>query len=324
MNVDSENDRMATEIFTLDGSRIWVAGHGGMLGQSLIRYLRRKGAEILTVDRKGVDLRRQSDVEKWLSDNPVDGIIMAAATVGGIFANDNYPADFIYDNLNISTNVIHAAAQEDVSRLVMIGSSCMYPRLADQPVAEASLLTGPLEPTNQWFALAKITALKMCQAYRRQHGRSFITVVPTNLYGPGDNFDPKSSHVVPAMLRKVENARKEGGPVEIWGTGTPRREFLYVDDAASAIAALMEHYDNEDPINISGGETVSILELAQRAAEIVGYEGTFETDPSKPDGMPIKQLDNSRIAAMGIWQPKVELSHGLELTYRWYCENYMV
>jgi GDP-L-fucose synthase len=204
---------------------------------------------------------------------------------------------------------------------VMICSSCMYPRLADQPVAENSLLTGPLEPTNQWFAIAKIAALKMCQAYRRQQSRNFITVVPTNLYGPGDNFDPKSSHVVPAMLRKVETARKDGGPVEIWGTGTPQREFLYVDDAAAAIAALMEHYDHEEPINISGGETVSILELARRAAEIVGYEGAFETNPSKPDGMPIKQLDNSRISAMEIWQPKIKLSDGLQLTYDWYCRS---
>jgi GDP-L-fucose synthase len=310
---------MGASIFSINGSRIWIAGHGGMLGQSLIRELGSLGAELVTVDRHDVDLRRQVEVEAWLSEEPVDGIVMAAATVGGIFANNNYPADFIYDNISISTNVIHAAARLDVKKLVMIGSSCMYPRLARQPVAEDSLLTGPLEPTNQWFAIAKIAALKMCQAYRRQQCRNFITVVPTNLYGPGDNFDLETSHVVPAMLRKVETARKDGGPVEIWGTGTPQREFLYVDDAAAAIAALMEHYDHEDPINISGGETVSVLELARRAAEIVGYEGAFETDPSKPDGMPIKQLDNSRIAAMGIWHPKIKLSDGLKSTYDWYC-----
>ncbi len=310
------------EKFKVDGRRIWVPGHSGMLGQSLVRTLKVRGAEIVVTERQSLDLRRQSDVENWLGQSSIDGVIMAAATVGGIFANDNYPADFIYDNLSIAKNIIHAAAQHDVNKLVMIGSSCMYPRLADQPASEESLLTGPLEPTNQWFAIAKIAALKLCQAYRRQHGHSFITVVPTNLYGPGDNFDPESSHVVSAMLRKVENARNAGGPVEIWGTGTPRREFLYVDDAANAIVDLMESYDREDPINISGGETVSILELAQQVAEIVGYHGDFVCNPSKPDGMPIKQLDNSSIAALGIWRPKVSLREGLDLTYKWYCRQY--
>lgn len=310
------------EGFFTTGSRVWIAGHQGMLGQALMREMQDQDVEIVTVSRAQVDLRRQADVETWLADNPVDGIVIAAATVGGILANNSYPVDFIYDNLAISTNIIHAASQAGVRKLVNVGSSCMYPRLAAQPVSEASILTGPLEPTNEWFAVAKIAALKLCQAYRRQHGHDFITVIPTNLYGPGDNFDLEASHVVPALLRKMEAAREGGGLVEIWGTGKPRREFMYVDDAAAAIVSLMAVYSAEEPINISGGETVSVMELAELAADVVGYSGAFKTDESKPDGMPVKQLDNARISGLNIWRPKVELRDGLGLTYDWYLREH--
>lgn len=310
------------EGFLSAGSRVWVAGHQGMLGQALMREMQDRDVEIVTVNRAQVDLRRQADVENWLANNPVDGVVIAAATVGGILANNSYPVDFIYDNLAISTNIIHAASQAGVRKLVNVGSSCMYPRLAAQPVSEASILTGPLEPTNEWFAVAKIAALKLCQAYRRQLGHDFITVIPTNLYGPGDNFDLAASHVVPALLRKMETAREGGGPVEIWGTGKPRREFMYVDDAAAAIVSLMAMYSEEEPINISRGETVSIMELAELAADVVGYSGAFSTDESKPDGMPVKQLDNARLSGLNIWRPKVELRDGLSLTYDWYLREY--
>ncbi len=305
-----------------EGSRVWIAGHQGMLGQALMREMQDRNVEIVTVGRAEVDLRRQADVENWLANNPIDGVVIAAATVGGILANNSYPVDFIYDNLAITTNIIHAASQTGVRKLVNVGSSCMYPRLAAQPVSEAAILTGPLEPTNEWFAVAKIAALKLCQAYRRQFGHDFITVIPTNLYGPGDNFDLQASHVVPALLRKMETAREDGGPVEIWGTGKPRREFMYVDDAAAAIASLMAAYSEEEPINISGGETVSVMELAELAADVVGYRGAFRTDESKPDGMPVKQLDNTRISGLNIWRPKVELRDGLGLTYDWYRREY--
>lgn len=308
-------------LFFRPGRRIWIAGHRGLLGQALVREMTDRDIEIVTVGRESIDLRRQAEVETWLQENQIDGVAIAAATVGGIQANDKFPADFIYDNLAISTNIIHAAAQSGVSKLVNIGSSCMYPRLANQPISENSILTGPLEPTNEWYAVAKIAAFKMCQAYRRQHGHDFITVIPTNLYGPGDSFDLEASHVIPALLRKVEAAVRTGGPVDIWGTGTPRREFLYVDDAAAAIVALMDNYSDEAPINIGSGETVSVMELATLAAAVVGYDGAFRCDESKPDGMPVKQLDSARLTALDVWRPSVGLRRGLELTYEWYRQS---
>jgi len=292
-----------------------------MVGSALAHTLEGRGADVVGAERSALDLRRQADVERWLASARVDGIVIAAGTVGGIRANDTYPADFLYDNLMIAANIIGAAARVGVRKLVMLGSSCMYPRLAPQPVKEEALLTGPLEPTNEWFSIAKIAALKMCQAYRRQHGHDFITVIPTNLYGPGDDFDLETGHVISALIRKIEAGLTRGGPVEIWGTGRPRREFLYVDDAADAIAALMESYSGEAPVNIAGGETVSIAELADLIAEVVGYQAKFFFDESKPDGTPIKQLDNGKIAAMNIWQPRVSLRDGLQSTYRWYRET---
>ena len=299
--------------FPLKGRRVWVAGHRGMVGQALVRRLANTGAEILTVDRANLDLRRQSDVEAWIGANEPDAIFLAAAVVGGILANDSRPAEFIYDNLAIEANVIHAAARLGVSKLMFLGSSCVYPRLCPQPMREEHLLTGALEPTNEWYAVAKIAGIKLCQAYRRQEQKDFISVIPTNLYGPGDTFDPAVSHVVPATIRKVETARLKGGPVEIWGTGTPRREFLFVDDAADAMVFVMERYGEEKILNIGQGEDVSIAELAQRVAKIAGYEGEFKYLTDRPDGMPLKALEGSRLAEMG-WAPKTSLDEGLRRT----------
>jgi GDP-L-fucose synthase len=299
--------------FPLKGRRVWVAGHRGMVGQALVRRLANTGAEILTVDRAALDLRRQSDVEAWIGANRPDAIFLAAAVVGGILANDSRPAEFIYDNLAIEANVIHAAARLGVSKLMFLGSSCVYPKLCPQPMREEHLLTGALEPTNEWYAVAKIAGIKLCQAYRRQEKKDFISVIPTNLYGPGDTFDPAVSHVVPATIRKVETARLNGGPVEIWGTGTPRREFLFVDDAADAMVFVMERYGEEKILNVGQGEDVSIAELAQRVAKIAGYAGEFKYLTDRPDGMPLKALEGSRLAAMG-WAPKTSLDEGLRRT----------
>jgi len=299
--------------FPLSGRRVWVAGHRGMVGKALVRRLAGTGAEILTVDRATLDLRRQADVEAWIAANKPDAIFLAAAVVGGILANDSRPAEFIYDNLTIEANVIHAAARLGVQKLMFLGSSCVYPKLCPQPMLEEHLLTGALEPTNEWYAVAKIAGIKLCQAYRRQEKKDFISVIPTNLYGPGDTFDPAVSHVVPATIRKVETARLNGGPVEIWGTGTPRREFLFVDDAADAMVFVMERYGEEKILNIGQGEDVSIAELAQRVARIAGYTGEFKYLTDRPDGMPLKALEGSRLAEMG-WAPKTSLDEGLRRT----------
>ncbi|MDJ0943502.1 MAG: GDP-L-fucose synthase [Kiloniellales bacterium] len=311
---------MAEKLFDLSGKRVWVAGHRGMVGSALVRELETRNCRILTVGRDELDLRRQSDTEAWIDANRPDAIFVSAATVGGILANDTRPADFIHDNLAIVHNIVHGAHLASTGKLMFLGSSCIYPRLAKQPMAEADLLTGPLEPTNQWYAVAKIAGIKLCQAYRRQYGDDFIVVVPTNLFGPGDNCDPAASHVVPAMIRKITEARKSGGPVEIWGTGRPRREFLYVDDAARALIFLMEHYSAEDVINIGAGESVSISELAQLVASEVGYSGGFHYATEKPDGMPRKQLDSTRILELG-WRPRVSLREGLRMTIDWLQEN---
>lgn len=298
--------------FALAGRRVWVAGHRGMVGQALVRRLG-KSSDVLTVDRKSLDLRRQSDVEDWIAQNKPEAVFIAAAVVGGILANDSRPAEFIYDNLAIEANIIHAAAKLGIAKLMFLGSSCVYPKLCPQPMKEEHLLTGPLEPTNEWYAVAKIAGIKLAQAYRRQHGKDFISVIPTGLYGPGDTFDPAVSHVIPALIRKIEAAKTSGGPVEIWGTGSPRREFLYVDDCADALVFLMERYGEERIINIGQGEEVSIAELAKRIAAIAGYKGDFRFLTDRPDGMPLKSIEGSRLEAMG-WKPRTPLDQGLKNT----------
>lgn len=310
--------------FPLTGKRVFVAGHGGMVGSALMRRLSSAGCTVLTAPRSELDLRRQAETEAWLLEHRPDAVIAAAAKVGGILANDRYPADFLFDNLAITANLVHGAYRAGVAKLMVLGSSCMYPRLAIQPIREDSLLTGPLEPTNQWYAMAKLAGLKLCQAYRRQYGSDFITAVPTNLFGIGDNFDLAASHVVPAQIRKVHEAKTAGrGEVEIWGTGTPEREFLYVDDAADALVFLLERYSSEEPINVAGGETVTILKLVELVAESVGWSGRLVCDTSKPDGMPRKALDASRLLDMG-WRPRIGLAEGLTRTYTWFRENVSV
>ncbi len=307
--------------YPLDGRRVWVAGHGGMVGAALVRRLAREDCEILTVDRAQVDLRRQSEVEDWLAEARPEAVVVAAATVGGILANASRPAEFIYDNLAIETNVIHGAWRSGVEKLLFLGSSCIYPRDAAQPMMEEALLTGPLEPTNQWYAVAKIAGLKLCQAYRREHGCDFITAMPTNLYGPGDNFDLASSHVVAALMRKAHEARIAGdGALTVWGTGRPRRELLYVEDLADALVFLLRNYSGEPHVNVGTGKDIAISELAALIAEVVGFDGALTFDPSNPDGTPRKLLDVSRLTALG-WSPSTSLRDGLTATYRWYCER---
>ena len=307
--------------YRLAGRRVWVAGHGGMVGAALVRRLAREDCEILTVGRSEVDLRRQSEVEDWLAEARPQAVVMAAATVGGILANDRRPAEFIYDNLAIETNVVHGAWRCGVEKLLYLGSSCIYPREAAQPMAEDALLTGPLEPTNQWYAVAKIAGLKLCQAYRRQYGCDFITAMPANIYGPGDNFDPASSHVIAALLRKAHEAKTAGAEtMAVWGSGRPRREFLYVEDLADALVFLLQHYSGEDHVNVGTGKDIAISELASLIAEVVGFAGALAFDPSKPDGTPRKLLDVARLRGLG-WAPSTGLREGLARTYRWYCEN---
>ncbi len=307
--------------YPLGGKRVWVAGHRGMVGGALIRRLADEGCELLTIDRAALDMRRQADVEAWMGDRRPDAVFMAAATVGGIVANDTRPADFIYDNLAIETSVIHAAKQCGVEKLLFLGSSCVYPRLAPQPMPEDCLLSGPLEPTNQWYALAKIAGIKMCEAYRRQYGCDFISVMPTNLYGPGDNFDLEASHVLPALLLKIHRAKIEANhTVEIWGTGAPLREFLYVDDLADALVFVMKGYSDEPHINIGAGEEVTIRDLAAVIGEVVGFKGDFRFDASRPDGTPRKLLDSGRLNAMG-WTAGTGLRDGIRRTYDWYLAH---
>ncbi len=312
---------MATERLALAGRRLWVAGHTGMVGSALVRRLSREDCELVTVDHAALDLTRQADVETWMAEASPDVVVIAAARVGGILANDTYPADFIYDNLMIEANVIRAAHAIGVTKLLLLGSSCIYPKLAPQPIPESALLTGPLEPTNEWYALAKIAGIKLCQAYRRQHGRDFISAMPTNLYGPGDNFDLETSHAVAALIVKAHAARVSGArSLEVWGTGTPRREFLYVDDLADALVHLLEVYSGDEAVNVGCGEDVTITELARLVCEVVGFEGELAFDTAKPDGTPRKLLDVSRLTALG-WTAKTSLSDGLALTYDWYRDH---
>jgi len=305
-------------MFELKGKRVWIAGHRGMVGSALLRRLAGTEAEVLTADRLGLDLRDQPAVKRWLTHNRPDAVFIGAATVGGIEANRTRPAEFLYNNLMIAANIIHAAAESGVSKLMFLGSSCFYPREAPQPIQEDSLLTGPLEPTNEWYAVAKIAGVKLCHAYRRQYGKNFIAVVPTNLYGPGDSFDLTASHVIAALIRRFHEARVNGaGCVEIWGTGKPIRQYLYVDDAADALVFLLERYSEQAIINVAGGEEISIAALAERIAALVNYHGEIRYDHSKPDGMARKVLDGSRLRAVG-WKPSLSLDVGLERTYQWF------
>jgi GDP-L-fucose synthase len=308
----------AAKIFDLGGRKVWVAGHRGMVGSAILRRLGAAGCEVVTVDREALDLRDQREVDSWMAKARPEAIFMAAATVGGILANDSRPAEFLYDNLAIETNIVNAAWRSGVKKLLFLGSSCIYPKHAPQPMSEAALLTGPLEPTNQWYAIAKIAGLRLCQAYRRQYGCDFIAAMPTNLYGINDGFDLMSSHVIPALIAKIHAAKLAHAPsVPLWGTGTPRREFLYVDDLADALVFLMERYSGEDFVNVGTGVDLSIAALAETIARVVGYQGGFAYDRTKPDGTPQKLLDVSRLTALG-WKASTPLEKGLGLTYRWY------
>lgn len=303
-------------------ARIFVAGHRGMVGSAIVRALEEQGfTDLLLRGRDEIDLADASQTQRFFAEERPEYVFMAAARVGGILANDTRSAEFIRDNLAIQLNTIDACHEVGVKKLLFLGSSCIYPRLAPQPIPESALMTGPLEPTNDAYAVAKIAGITMCEAYRKQFGSSFISAMPTNLYGPGDNFDLQTSHVLPALIRRFYEARESGMPVvTIWGTGSPRREFLHVDDAASACLFLMREYDEPGHVNVGVGKDISILELAQLVADVVGYEGTIECDRSKPDGTPRKLLDVSKLTGLG-WTAKIGLRDGIESTFRWYVEH---
>ena len=302
-----------------DAPLIYVAGHRGLVGSSIVRALESAGgAAIVTRERHELDLTDPAAVDRFFAAERPEQVYLAAARVGGIRANDAYPAEFIRDNLAIQTNVIHSAWRHGVCKLVFLGSSCIYPRLASQPISEDSLLTGPLEPTNQWYAIAKIAGIKMCQAYRRQYDFKAISLMPTNLYGPGDNFSREDSHVLPALIRRFHDAKLAGAAeVVVWGTGSPRREFMHVDDLAAAAVFLMRVYDAEDIVNVGTGTDVSIAELAQLVQRVVGYQGELRFDASEPDGTPRKLLDVRRLHQLG-WQHRIALEDGVRSTYRWF------
>ncbi len=307
--------------YSLAGKRVFVAGHGGMVGSALVRRLGREGCEIITVSRSELDLKDQAAVRAWFDDRRPDAVFLAAAKVGGILANDSYPADFLYDNLMIEANVVEAAHRSNVGKLLFLGSSCIYPKLAPQPIQEDALLGGPLEPTNEWYAIAKIAGIKLAQAYRRQHGRDFISAMPTNLYGPGDNFDLNSSHVMPALIRKAHEAKIAGShSIEIWGSGDPKREFLHVDDLADACIFLMKSYSGSEHVNVGSGSDVSILELTSMVIDAVGFRGEIVRDLSKPDGTPRKLMSAAKLEGLG-WRPTIGLQDGISATYRWFLEN---
>lgn len=312
---------MADTFFSLDGKKIWVAGETGLVGRSLLDVLKRRNCEILHAPHSELDLTRADDTLDWLQANKPDAIFMAAARVGGIGANSHYPADFIHDNIAIAQSVIHGAYKANVGKLLFLGSSCIYPKMAKMPIAEEALMTGALEPTNEWYAIAKIAGLKLCQAYRKQYGCNFIAAMPTNLYGPYDRFDAEGSHVIPAMICKFDVAKRNSEPVvDLWGTGTPLREFLYAADLANALCVLMEQYNGEGPVNIGSGEEINIHDLACMIADVTGYKGVIHFNPEKPDGTPRKFLDSSKIGALG-WAPETHLRQGLEQTYQWYLEE---
>lgn len=308
-------------MFNLADKRILVLGHRGMVGSAIVRRLQSTACTILTAARADADLRRQSAVEALINRLKPDAIILAAAKVGGIYANDTYPAEFLYDNLVMTANVVEAAHRADVNRMLILGSSCIYPKFADQPITEDALLTGALEPTNEWYAVAKIAGIKLAQAYRRQYGRDYISAMPTNLYGPGDNFDLATSHVLPALIRKVHEAKVSGASsVTIWGSGTPKREFMHCDDCASALVYLLEHYSGHEHVNVGTGSDLSIHALALKICAAIGFEGDIKTDPSKPDGTPRKLMSSSRLQELG-WYPDIPLDRGISQTYQWFLNN---
>ena len=305
-------------MYDLAGKKVWVAGHRGMVGGAVVRRLEREGCTVITAGRDVADLRRQAEVEAFLNDARPDAIVMAAAKVGGILANDSFPAEFLYENLMIEANIIHAAHLAGVERFLFLGSSCIYPKFAPQPIAEDALLTGPLEPTNEWYAIAKIAGIKLAQAYRKQYGRDYISAMPTNLYGPGDNFDLNSSHVMPALIRKAHEAKLAGADtITVWGTGSPRREFLHADDCADALVFLLKTYSDAEHVNVGSGEDLTILELTQLVCKVVGFEGEIVHDLSKPDGTPRKLMSADKLRGMG-WSPRIDLERGVAETYEWF------
>jgi GDP-L-fucose synthase len=307
--------------FELVGKRVWVAGHRGMAGSAIVRRLARENCEVITATRAELDLRRPADVQPWMAEKRIDAVFMAAGTVGGILANATRPAEFIYDNMAMAANVIEAARQTGVRKLLFLGSSCIYPRSAPQPMREEMLLTGPLEPTNEWYAIAKIAGIKLCQAYRRQYGCDFVSVMPTNLYGPGDRYDAHSGHVVAALIMKIHGAKISDSPtVELWGSGAPRREFLFSEDLADGCVFVMKNYSGEMFLNIGTGREMTILELAQSIARLVGWQGEFTFDRTKPDGTPRKVMDVSRLAELG-WTAPTDFETGIREAYHWYVEN---
>ena len=315
---------MIDSVYTLASKRVWVAGHRGMVGSALVRRLQDENpSEIITVSRQEVDLRDPKAVSSWLEKSRPDAVFVPAAKVGGILANDTYPADFLYDNLMIASNIIHASHLVGVEKLLFLGSSCIYPKLADQPIVEEALLTGPLEPTNEWYAIAKIAGIKLCQAYRRQHSRDFISAMPTNLYGPGDNYDLQSSHVIPALLRKAHRAKVDNeSAMEIWGTGSPMREFMHVDDCADALVHLMKFYSGEQHVNVGTAEDLTIRDLAKLVMEVVGFNGDLTHDTSKPDGTPRKLMSASKLRSLD-WAPKIGLREGLEDAYKHFLKDHV-
>ncbi len=313
--MEATNNSTFGQPYPLEGKRVWVAGHRGLVGAALVRRLQRERCEVLAVARDDVDLTRQEQVERWVAVARPNAIFLAAAKVGGILANSAFPADFIYDNLAITSNVIHAAARYGIEKLVNLGSSCIYPKHAHQPMSEGALLTGPLEPTNEWYAIAKIAGMKLAQAYRQQHGCDFVSAMPTNLYGPGDNFDPQTSHVLPSLIKRAHEAKVERKQeLVIWGSGTPYREFLHVDDCADALVHIMKVYSEPEHINVGSGQDLPIIELANLVAEVVGFDGQLVKDMSKPDGTPRKLMSGEKLRALG-WRPQIGLREGIASTY---------
>lgn len=301
--------------FELTGKRIFVAGHRGMVGSAIVRRLAAERCEVIVASRQELNLLDQAATRTWMQMHKPDAVVLAAAKVGGILANSTFPAEFLYENMSIAANVIHAAHEADVSRLLNLGSSCIYPKFADQPIKEESLLAGSLEPTNEWYAIAKITGLKLAEAYRIQYMRDYISAMPTNLYGPGDNYDLQSSHVLPALIRKVHEAKEAGSSsITIWGSGSPKREFLHADDCADACVFLLKNYSANLHVNVGSGADISIADLAQLICDIIGFQGSIQHDLSKPDGTPRKLMSNSRLVSMG-WRPSITLRDGIALAY---------
>lgn len=308
------------ELFDISGRRIWVAGHQGLVGRAVLRQLDPMDCEILTATKSELDLTRQSSTEDWVADHKPEVIVMAAARVGGIGANTEYPAEFIHDNLAMAQNVIHAAYKNKAAKLVFLGSSCIYPKLAPQPIKEEALLTATLEPTNEAYAIAKIAGLKLCQFYRRQYGCDFISLMPCNLYGPGDKWNSPDAHVIPSLISRMHEAKEKGGAVEIWGSGEPLREFLFIGDLAKAVLCAVRNYSDERPLNIGSGEEISIADLAHLISEVVGFGGEILFDKARPDGTPRKLLDSSRINALG-WKVETPLKKGLQIAYEDFLAN---